>query len=206
MPIQWEVLLDKIMKMKIMKMKIIAVIIISLIAAKIQAQDFFVIAHDSSSVKNQCYLMVCSDQLSTGLVKMSYLKFDSVSISNSRIIPLKTTGLDENLMFFKFIVTTHGAESLTYVFCYNQEYKEYYRIESFRNNDFYQLYEYLRNRGMKLTAGNFKKDDVRVEGVDLKCLMDIYKRKVKSGNRSLDEADRQQFECLHYHYQPVTVY
>lgn len=189
-----------------MKIKIIIIIIISLIATKIQAQDFFVITHDSNSVKNQCYLMVCADQLTTGLVKMSYLKFDSVSVSNSRIIPLKSTGLNGDLLFFKFIVTTHGTESLSYVFCYNQEYKEYYRIESFRKNDFYQLYEYLRNRGMKLTAENFKKEDVQVAGVDLLCLLEVYKRKVKAKNKSLDDADRQQFKCLHYHYQPVTVY
>lgn len=189
-----------------MRIKLIIAILISIIVTKVQGQDFFVLLNDSNAAKSQCYLMVCSDQLTTGLVKMSDFKFDSVAVNTSKIIPLKTTGLNWNLLFFKFVVKTHGAENLSYIFCYNQEYREYYKVESFRNNDFYNLFEYLQRQRMKLTEDNFKREKVYVEDVDMLCLLSLYKKKVKDKNKSVSEADRQRFKCLRYHYQPVTVY
>ena len=71
---------------------------------------------NEESIKGQCYLMVCLDQLSTGLMKVSDQKFDTNTIYNSRIIPLKSKGLSHDLLFFKFTVNSIANDTPTYVF------------------------------------------------------------------------------------------
>lgn len=188
-----------------MKIKFIIILVATLIISNVKGQNFFVLLHDSNVVKSQCYLTVCSDQLSTGLVKVSDMKFDSITINSSKIIPLQSKGLSWDLLFFKFRVNTTGRDSVDYIFCFNQKLRVYYKIGGFQSNDYYTLFSYLKEDGMKLNKNNFQKEKVSVEGIDMFCLLDFYRKKLKETNKTITDADRQRYKCLQHYYGVIII-
>jgi hypothetical protein len=181
------------------------VIIAGLASGTSKAQDFSGLLMDSNSIKSQCYLMACLDQLSTGLMKVSDQKFDTNTIYKSRIIPLKSKGLSHDLLFFKFTVNTIAKDTPTYVFCFNREFRVYYKMKGFQNNDYNDFFTYLKSTGIKLNRSYFEKENVSVEGLDMLCLLDFYRTKLNVTNKMITDADRQRYKCLQHYYGTVII-
>jgi hypothetical protein len=175
-----------------------------LFSMKGMSQDFFFLLHDSNSVKQKCYLIVGLDQLQAG-VKMSNLNYDSTSISKNKIVPLKSHGLTWDLLFFKFKVNTVNGDTLSYIFCYNQEVGKYYKIGGFQNNDYDEFFSYLKKKGIKLNQSYFKQEKVSVESIDLLCLLDFYRSKLKDVDKKITDADRQHYKCLQHYYGVIII-
>ena len=184
-----------------MRSKLILLFIAGFVVKNIQAQDFIFSVNDVS-VKERCYLWVCSDLLSTGVAKMTDVKFDSLTVRQSQIVPLKSKGLNEELHFFRFIMYGSGTQELTYIFCFNHASREFYRIGKFMHNDYYKLIGFQKSHG-RLTRSAIKSGKVYIEGIDLLCLYNFYKSKSGNRRKNLTETDRLRNKCLGYNGEAI---
>lgn len=167
-------------------------------------QNFFVLSIDSNAIKSKCGLIICMDDLNSGIVhKVTDCNLDSTFLEKSKIRPLKVNGLTKNILFFDFeCINTYG--SLKYTFGWNQESNTFYKIKGFYSNDYKDFFSYLKGKGMKLNKGYFEKEKVYIEGIDIICLLELYNTKAESKNNPvITEDDRRKFECLHYHSEPI---
>jgi|GEM_PF-5315918 len=189
-----------------MKRELLISLLLCCLVVGSQAQNFSLLRNDSNAVKSLCYLKVCYDQLMTGVVRMPDLKFDTATVSKSRIFQLKSMGLPEGFFFFRFEASTHGEILLPYIFCYSSSNRQYYRLTGFYENDYQALLDDLGGKKGKLRSQNIQKGKIAVEGFDLLCLLDFYENKKNLGNKSIADVERSGFKCLQYNFQPVSVY
>lgn len=167
-----------------------------------QSPVFF---NDSNYFKVYSYLQISTDQLNSGLLKqLREIRNNDSFLDSIQITSLKSTGLPSNLIAFKVLIQyAKEPKPFEYVFCYNEEKRQLYKLKGFYNNDFVQFFDYLKAKGYKITAAYFKKESVTVENISTECLINLYASK---RNKLLTDLDRATHECLKYNMQPVTTY
>ncbi|HMO63579.1 MAG TPA: hypothetical protein PKA46_15975 [Ferruginibacter sp.] len=174
----------------------------SFFKAHSQTTVFF---NDSNYFKVYCYLQISTDQLNAGLLKhLKELKNNDSFLDSIKIEGLKSTELPDGFIVFKVLVQyAKEPKPFEYIFCYNEERRQLYKIRGFYNNDFILFFDYLKTKGYKITSSYFKKKKVTIENVETECLIDLYASK---RNKLLTDLDRTTHECLKYNMQPVTTY
>lgn len=163
------------------------------------------IYNDSNYLKINCYLEITIDQVNSGFInKFEQIKSKSTFGDSIIITELKTNGLPEELTVFNCLVQySLFPKPFEYVFCYNEERRQFYKLKGFYNNDFIKFFDYLKTKGYKITTAYFKKQNVTVENISTECLINLY---ISKRNKLLTDLDRAIHDCLKYNMQPVTTY
>jgi hypothetical protein len=175
---------------------------------ELSAQNAYVIRNDSSYFKNWIYLLVCTDQLNTGLVKsISQFNFDSAYIQKSSVLkPLKSFGLPEEITCFEFVFDADQPYPKSYYLSSNLKTKQIYRLTGFYRNDFVYFLGFLKSKGIKLTQAYLRREVTTIERIDLICLTEAFRNRKKFQNVEASmkrDRERMRYDCLQYHYQPV---
>jgi hypothetical protein len=167
-----------------------------------------ILEKNSMFFKSTGFFEVCIDQLQTGLYKsVNDFSIDSLKIENVQLVPLKSTGFANEFIFYKLVFKYPlYKQEFAYVFCYNESGKRIFKLSGFYRNEYYSFFKCLEDKGIKISANYFIKNNLTVKDLNFLCLIEVYHSSKKAKQDLLDKLDRSKKDCLTYNFQPITTY